>query len=312
MTRASTRWVVAFVVLLAATSAFAARPPAASADDTIAAARDLYASAAYEDALAVLSRLRPDGRDESKAIEQIRAFCLLALGRAAEAERAIEAVVAAEPSYHPSDTDVSPRVRTAFSDVRRRMLPAIIQQKYALAKAAYERKEYGVAADGFTKVLEALADSDVGAAANQPPLSDLRTLATGFQELSTKAAAPPPPLPTPTPAPVVAAPLPPTLPAPVVPRVYGIDDTIVTPPITVNQALPVYPTRPVPTGQAVLEIVINESGMVEQATMRSSINVLYDRLAVTAARNWRYQPATLAGVAVKYRKNILITVAPRE
>ena len=36
------------------------------------------------------------------------------------------------------------------------------------------------------------------------------------------------------------------------------------------------------------------------------------RLAVTAARNWRYQPATLAGVAVKYRKSILITVAPRE
>src|SRR5882672_12843238 len=145
MRRASTRWFVAFVVLLAATSAFAARlPAAASADDTLAAARDLYASAAYEDALAVLSRLRPDGRDESKAIEQIRAFCLLALGRAAEAEKAIEAVVAAEPTYHPSDTDVSPRVRSAFSDVRRRMLPTIIQQKYAVAKAAYERREFGV------------------------------------------------------------------------------------------------------------------------------------------------------------------------
>jgi TonB family protein len=296
--------------LLAATPAFAAgRPAAVLADDSLAAARDLYASAAYEDALAVLSRLRPDGRDESKAIEQIRAFCLLALGRASEAERAIEAVVAAEPSYHPSDADVSPRVRTAFSDVRRRMLPAIIQQKYTLAKTAFDRKEFGVAADGFSKVLEAMADSDVVAAANQPPLSDLRTLAIGFQELSAKAAAPPPPLPA-RPAPVAA---PPSVPAaPIVPRVYGLDDALVTPPVTVNQALPLYPTRPVPTGQGMLEIVINEAGLVEQAVMRSSVNTLYDRLAVTAARNWRYQPATLAGVAVKYRKSILITVAPRE
>ena len=136
------RCFVAAVFLIAATSAVAAVPAAAApSDDTLAAARDLYASAAYEDALAVLNRLRaPDGRpDEGRAIDQYRAFCLLALGRNAEAERAIEAVVAAEPMYHPSDADVSPRVRSAFSDVRRRMLPNIIQQKYAVAKAAYDR-----------------------------------------------------------------------------------------------------------------------------------------------------------------------------
>jgi TonB family protein len=307
MTRLTARCFVALVFLLAATSEVAGAPRAASADDTIAAARDLYASAAYEDALAVLSRLRPDGRDESRAIEQIRAFCLLALGRASEAERAIEAVVAAEPSYHPSNADVSPRVRSAFSDVRRRMLPIIIQQKYGLAKAAYDRKEFGVAADGFSKVLEAMADSDVAAAANQPPLADLRTLAVGFRELAVKAAAPPPPPPPPAPS---AAPPPP--PAPVMPRIYDADDALVIPPVTVKQVLPLYPSRPVPNGQGVLEIVINESGMVEQATMRSSINTLYDRMAVTATRNWRYKPATLAGVAVKYRKTLQISLAPKE
>jgi len=310
MTRLTARWFAALVFLLLATSAVETRVlTAAPADDTLAAARDLYASAAYEDALAVLSRLRPDGRDESRAIEQIRAFCLLALGRASEAERAIEAVVAAEPSYHPSDADVSPRVRSAFSDVRRRMLPNIIQQKYSQAKAAYDRKEYGVAADGFSKVLDAMADSDVAAAASQPPLSDLRTLSVGFHELAAKAAAPPPPPPLPTPAPIVAAPPPP---ASAGPRVYSIEDALVIPPVTVNQVLPLYPTRPVPTGQGLLEIVINESGMVEQASMRASINVLYDKLAVAAARNWRYRPATLAGVGVKFRKTIQITLATKE
>src|SRR5436305_1954767 len=106
-------------------------------DNALATARDLYASAAYDDALAMLNRLRASDHapDQSPAIEQYRAYCLLALGRAADAEQAIEAVVAAQPTYQPNDTDVSPRVRSAFAAVRRRMLPAIVQQTYAQAKA---------------------------------------------------------------------------------------------------------------------------------------------------------------------------------
>src|SRR5438128_1005163 len=116
----------------------------ASAQESLAAARDLYASAAYEDALAVLNRLRGSDHpaDEARSIEQYRAFCLLALGRTDEAERAIEAVVSAQPSYHPSESEVSPRLRSLFADVRRRMLPTIIQDRYAQAKASFDRKEY--------------------------------------------------------------------------------------------------------------------------------------------------------------------------
>src|SRR4051794_25668598 len=100
--------------------------------DSLTAARELYANAAYEDALAVLSHLPPDRpAEEARTIAQYRAFCLLALGRTGEAERAIEAVVQSAPTFRPADSDLSPRVRTAFVDVRRRMLPAIIQQQYA-------------------------------------------------------------------------------------------------------------------------------------------------------------------------------------
>jgi tetratricopeptide (TPR) repeat protein len=168
---------------------------AGAQDADLLAARDLYASAAYDDALTMLNRLRSSDHpaSQSRAIEQYRAFCLLALGRPADAEQAIEAVVAAEPSYQPGESDASPRIRSAFTSVRRRMLPSIIQQKYAEAKAAFDRKEFGVAADGFAQVLTALADQDVAVEAKQPPLSDLRTLAGGFQELAAKAAAPPPP-----------------------------------------------------------------------------------------------------------------------
>src|SRR5215211_5201902 len=122
-----------------------------SDQEAVNAARDLYASAAYEDALAVLNRVPEASRpaEEARTIAQYRAFCLLALGRTSEAERAIEAVISREPTYRPAANDVSPRVRAAFAEVRRRMLPAIIQQTYARAKEAFDKKDFETAAAGF-------------------------------------------------------------------------------------------------------------------------------------------------------------------
>ena len=52
-------------------------------------------------------------------------------GAAREAESAIAAVVTADPSYLPGEAEASPRVRAAFSDVRRRLLPEIASARYA-------------------------------------------------------------------------------------------------------------------------------------------------------------------------------------
>lgn len=285
---------------------------ARAGDDTIAAARDLYASAAYEDALAVLNRLRSTGQSgaDAEAVEQYRAFCLLALGRSTEAQDAIAAVVTAEPSYHPSDTDVSPRIRTAFSDVRRRMLPAIIQQKYADAKGAFERKDWARAADGFAQVLNALADPDVAPVAGQPPLSDLRVLATGFHELSAAAVTPPPPPPAPAaPAPVATTPAP----APVqinINKIYDGTERNVVPPTTMRQQLPSFPGRIIGPMHGAMEVIIDQSGQVESAKMRVSVNAFYDTLAVAATKAWRYQPATFEGTPVRFRKIIQISLNP--
>jgi tetratricopeptide (TPR) repeat protein len=278
-------------------------PAAVSAQDSLNAARDLYASAAYEDALAVLNRLRGGERpaDEARAIEQYRAFCLLALGRADEAERAIEAVVAAQPAYHPSESDVSPRLRAAFADVRRRMLPSIIQDKYAQAKTAYDRKDWANAARGFALTLDMLGDPDVAGVANQPPLADLRTLATGFHELAVKAAAPPPPPPQPvTVATVSTAPM----------RIYSAEDGNVVPPLPLRQVFPPFPGHLVPPGQGVVEVIIDESGIVEAASLRQAINPQYDAIVIAAAKTWVYRPATIDGRPVKYRKLIQIVLRP--
>jgi TonB family protein len=272
--------------------------------DSVAAARDLYASAAYEDALAVLNRLPGSGRpvDETKTIEQYRAFCLLALGRAAEAERAIETVVSADPGYRPA-ADLSPRVRAAFTDVRRRVLPGIIQQKYAQAKSAYDRKEFASAADQFAQVLETMNDPDVAALVDRAPLSDVKMLAVGFKDLATTAAAPPPPLPAappPVPEPVV----------PKVPRIYTSNDPDVVPPGVIKQDLPAFPGQVVMPRQGLLEVLIDETGVVESALMRVGVSNVYDQLALAAARNWRFRPATMNGMPVKYRKAVQVTIKP--
>jgi TonB family protein len=278
----------------------------AAGQESISAARDLYSSAAYEDALAMLNKLPDSNRpmDEVNAIEQYRAFCLLALGRTAEAEHAIELVVAAEPTYRPTN-ELSPRLRNAFSDVRRRVLPSIIQQRYMQAKNAFDRKEFAAAANGFSQVLDSMNDPDVIAAAGQPPLSDLRTLAVGFKDLAATAAAPPPPPPAPAPAPVVEAPA-----VPKAPRIYTSNDQDVTQPGVIRQELPPFPGQVVIPRQGMIEIVIDEIGQVESAMMRIPVSPVYDQLALAATKTWRFRPATINGMPVKYRKAVQVTIKP--
>jgi hypothetical protein len=288
---------------------------AAAAENTLAAARDLYAAAAYEDALVILNQLSETahGPDEERSIQQYRAFCLLALGRTADAEQAIAAVVAVQPRYQPSESDVSPRVRTTFAEVRRRVLPTVIQQQYAIAKSSYDRKNYSEAAERFTYVLDVLNDPDVRASATQPPLSDLKTLAMGFRDLAVTAATPPPapPKPEPVPPPVAAPVAVASAPAvPAAPRIYNPGDPGVVPPVAVRQVLPPFPsTAALPKqAQGVLEVIIDESGTVEQALIRVPLNAAYDRQAVIAAKGWIYQPATLNGKPVKFRKAVQINI----
>ena len=63
---------------LAAALVFAASGASAQEGD-LAAARELYASASYDDALTVLNKLRSSDHpaSQARAIEQYRAFCLL-------------------------------------------------------------------------------------------------------------------------------------------------------------------------------------------------------------------------------------------
>ena len=234
-------------------------PLALHAEDSVAAARELYTSANYEDALVVLNRLDTSSGQpaDRMAINQYRAFCLLALGRMVEAERAIEAVLTVDLLYQPVDADMSPRLRAAFAGVRQRILPAIVQQEYARAKAAFDAQDYPAAIAQFDRVLQVAWKPELGAVGENPPLADLRTLANGFRDLSIKAVAPPPP---------PAQPVLPPAPVAVVPPkgIYGGFEAGVLPPVIVRQMLPAYPRDLIlPRNDGVLEVVISETGAVE-------------------------------------------------
>lgn len=275
------------------------------AQDTLAAARQLYASAEYDDALKLLDRLS-DGTssdEDQQSIELYRSLCLLAVGRQQDAERSIETIILRDPLYRPAD-ELSPRMRSAFSDAKKRVLPMVVQQQYAEAKGAFERKEFETAAAGFKRVVEALNDPDIGRAAKQPPLADLHTLAAGFHDLSVNAI--PPPAPPPPPEPVA-----PSRPVNLPPRIYTGEEPNVVPPQVLIQTLPKFPGSVPPRGiTGVVEVVINEGGAVESAAMAVPVTASYDKLVMTAAGRWLYQPARMNGTPVKFRKRIQITVTP--
>jgi TonB family protein len=284
--------------------------------ETLTRAKDLYASAAYEEALAVIDRLHEKApADDPFEVAGYRIFCLLALDRNDEARHEIQLLVRANPLYRLSNAQASPRTRALFDDERRQLLPDIVRQTYASAKAALDRKEMPAALEGFDRVLLILEEPGL---TNQPGLGDMRTLSTGFRDLIklSLAATAPPPANGPATAPSTARPSTAPAVAPTeAPRTYGFGDAGVVPPVAVNQVLPAW--RP-PDGvdrlerRAPLELVVDETGTVTSAVLKKSLHPSYDGILLSAARRWRFRPATKDGVPVRYRKLLEIVLNPKQ
>ena len=284
----------------------------AAAQDTLARAKDLYGLAAYDEALAVLNRLLETASPAvSSEVAGYQVLCLLALGRTDDAQKAIEALVKADPLYRPSESFMSPRTRARFDAVRRELLPGIVQESYDKAKAAFDRKELPVALAEFDRVVALLDEPWLADVQN---MADLRRLAIGFRDLSRAAAADVPASPAGTSsnvaAPTTAAPGPAPEPA----RTYTGDDAGVVPPTVVSRRTPPWTPRneieKVREFRGLLELVINEAGDVTSAVLSKSIHPTYDRTLVDTARTWKFRPAMKDGVPVAYRMTIEIRLGP--
>ncbi|HEY7191833.1 MAG TPA: hypothetical protein VH436_35040 [Vicinamibacterales bacterium] len=303
MAKPRTSFALAVVVASCVVTSVVAAKQAAVVDN-LTKAKDLYASAEYEQALVILNGA--DLLGSGVEVDQYRALCLLALGRNDDALLVIQRIVEKNPLFEPPATQVSPRVQTTFRDVRKRMLPAIVRQTYAEGKAAFDVGEMDNAKTRFERVL---AEVDALETLGSKEFTDLRLLAKGFVDLIAKTTAPPP---APTPPPVAAkreeAPPPPSN------LVRTSTEPGITPPVVISQVMPPWQPNRQDTQNydAVVSVVIDETGTVTDLTVEGTLRPTYEAQLRRAAMSWKYRPATLKGVPVKYRKNIAVhlTAAP--
>lgn len=278
-------------------------------------AKALYGSASFDEALTLLDRLsgtQPDADVED--VQRYRALCLLALNRTAEAQSAIETVLSRNPLYTLSDGEAPPRMRAAFADARRRLLPRVTEQLYASAKLNFDRKEYALAATQFLDLLTFLDDPD---ARRLPSLEEFRMLATGFRDLSlgaqTAAArteSKPDPLPVSPPLSATEA----TASSPAPETASTSSQGILEPPVIVKQQMPLWLGQRefLPRGnRGMIRVIIDEQGNVNEARIVQPIHTAYDALLLSAARTWKYAPATLDGKPVRYMKMIEVVLKPQ-
>ena len=286
-----------------------AAPPARAAAPDLAEVRELYASASYEEALAAIDTL--EAPNQIEAVEQLRALCLLGLGRTKEAERSLERIVVSKPLYAIPE-DASPRLVSLFKEVRKRSLPTAARELYARAKTSYDSKQYGAAATGFGEVVAIAKHPD--AAAQGAALEDLRQLAEGFKTLSESAVAAEKAAADAKAAAAAAAARPASPPAPVAPALYSSRDAGVQAPVAIERRLPAWkPGNSIVAQRSfrgTLEVIINDQGVVEWAGMSKPTLENYDQELLNLTKSWRFRPATKDGAAVRYQLAIEILLTP--
>jgi TonB family protein len=285
------------------------RPPATAGDD-ISAAKALYASGAYEDALNKLSSVPADGGAVDTANEY-RALCYLALGRTSDAEHQIDELIARNPLFKMSDSEVPPRLVAMYHESRKKLLPGLVREAYLRAKASFEQKSYANATRQLKDVLQILGDDDL--AEDASGTGDIKLFADGFLKLAEmeianaqKAAAD-----AATVAAAVNKPPPPPPPDPI----YSVVDKDVKPPVEISKKMPDWH----PPDQAsqrmefrgVLRVLIDKTGAVEFVSVAQAIAPTYDSLLVEAARQWTFKPATKDGQPVKYQLLIQVVLSPK-
>ena len=306
-----------FVPALALTALLSIGSTGPTAGDSLTAAKELYASAAYDDALAMLTRLSSSAPSEEELqIEEYQSLCLYALGRTPDAENAAQRLIERAPLFELQGDDVSPRVLVMFTEVRKRLLPHIAKERYAAAKVELDAHQYPAAQSHLAEVRKIVDEAD-RLGVSDASLNDLGTLADGFRELAGAAiakaasAAAPAPAAATTPAPAAA-----TAPAPLgaptqqpARTIYDVKDADVSPPIAIAQVIPPVPSELIfglrdQTG--VLALAIAADGHVETATMVQPFRSPYDQIVLSAAKNWRYKPAMKDGAPVRYSMMIAL------
>jgi TonB family protein len=277
--------------------------------DAVANGKALYESADYERALEVLQQIdaATSPPEQLREAAVYRGLCLLALNRSADAEHAIQQLLERDPFYVPG-TDITPRMRGIVDDVRERVRPMLVREHYKAGKQQFDNGNAAAALDEFRFVLRLIDEAP--AADVKASFDDIRMVASGFRDLADRsrpAAAAPASAAAPvtTGGPVMAPPVADKGKGAVGPT--SIPPTII-PPTTIRQYFPPLSGAAItamrrglsPVGQ--IEVVIDEQGNVASARLIKGAYLPYDVQLLSAARDWKYRPATKDGTPVRFVK----------
>ena len=273
-----------------------------------------YAEASYEAALQALDKLEPAVGRTPEA-HQYRALCLLALGRSADAQQAIEAVITAAPSLIPSSEEFPPRFIALFTETRRRVLPLVVAKTFADAREGFKTSKNDEALTQFQKVLALLTDPMLAGAAN---MEDTRTLASGYVDLLRgRLATPASPTAARTSAPGPGGTVGPAAPGSVAsgsPTSRVPAPPVVVQSVAVRQDLPrwIAPDRAAAAREwtGSVKVLVGADGRVKSASMERRMHPAYESLLIAATRNWLYRPATTDGQPVASERVIEIRLKP--
>jgi len=277
---------------------------AAAAQNDLGEAKAKYEEAAYEDALTTLTKASASTTADRVQLEQYRALCLIALGRISEAERAVAALVDADPMYVPPSSVASPRVLAMIAEIRRKELPGVARRVLDSGRAAYEAKDVPRAQRQFDLLLKLLDDPIME---GRPEREDLLAVARGFSTLLVAAPAPrPPAAETERPAapPAAAAGTPPAAPA----------VSTFVPASVIQESLPIW-TPPNPAVarneyNGAVKVRIGTDGRVKAATIDRPTHPAYDTALLNTARSWLYKPAMQNGTPIESERVIAVRLRP--
>jgi tetratricopeptide (TPR) repeat protein len=280
----------------------------AAAQTDLSEAKTQYEEAAYEDALTTLTKASASTPADRVQLEQYRALCLIALGRLPEAERAVSALVEADPTYVPPSSVASPRVLAMVADIRRKELPGVTRRVLDSGRAAYEAKNIPLAQRQFDLLLNLLDDP---AMEGRPEREDLRAVAQGFSTLLVAASAAPRPAPPTEPertaAPSSSPSAPPSSPPPAA--------SPFVPAVVIQETLPIWapPNPSIARNEynGAVKVRIGTDGRVKAASIDRPSHPAYDAVLLNTARSWLYKPAMQNGTPIESERVIAVRLRPR-
>jgi hypothetical protein len=221
----------------------------------------------------------PPGSGVSSRDSERRAAALIAQGQTAEAGIVFDALLLSNPLYEPDPTSLTPEALDAFRASQRNLLPNIAQKNFDRARAALAAGDPDRALT-LGKEVAAILDRRLA----EPP-AQMRAQVDDLIEAASTAKT--------------------TLDD----IVYTTNDKGVVPPRELSRQFPATTPLGVPPHRVgTLEMIIDKEGGVEFVKLHTPLNRYHERMIVSAAKAWRYRPATRNGKPVKYRLTVRINL----